>query len=136
MDYAPELQEATAMKSASALNLVLGAWLFASPAMLGTTGVEAVNAAVCGVLIMVVATGSLLTPRASCVTARTNFFIGLWSFVSPWFLAGLPGDGFALLNGMFIGAFVVVLALARAVPAPPALCQTLDGAVPLKQSMK
>ena len=87
------------MKSASALNLVLGAWLFSSAAMLGTTGLEAVNGRVCGLLIIVAAIGSL---------------------VSPWFLLGVTADGFALLNGMFVGAFVIILALARGLSAEPA----------------
>ena len=108
------------MKSASALNLVLGAWLFSSAAMLGTTGLEAVNGRVCGLLIIVAAIGSLVAPRAMCMPARINFFIGLWSFVSPWFLLGVTADGFALLNGMFVGAFVIILALARGLSAEPA----------------
>ena len=108
------------MKSASALNFLLGWWLFASPAMLGTSGVEAVNSTISGLLIVVAAIGSLLAPRHSCTPARINFSIGLWSFASPWFLAGFTGDGFALLNGMFVGAFVIVLALARGIPATPA----------------
>jgi len=108
------------MKSASAFNLLLGSWLFVSPVILGATGVEAVNCGISGLLVIVAAIASIVFPRAGCAPQRINFSVGLWSFVSPWFLAVYTGEGFALLNGMFVGAFVLVLALARAVPAEPA----------------
>ena len=104
------------MKSASALNLLLGSWLLASSTMLGVSGAEAANCAVSGCLVMIAAVWSLLASRTSYTPARINFSIGLWSFISPWFLAGYTGDGFALLNSMFVGAFVIVLALARGIP--------------------
>ena len=105
------------MKSASALNLLLGSWLLASSTILGVRGAEAANCVVSGCLVMIAAAWSLLAPPTTYPPARINFSIGLWSFISPWFLAGYTTDGFALLNSMFVGAFIVVLALARGIPA-------------------
>ena len=66
---------------------------------------------------MIPAVWSLRVSRTSYTPARFNFSFGLWSFISPWFLAGYTGDGFALLNSMFVGPFIIVLALARGIPA-------------------
>jgi SPW repeat len=90
------------------VNLILGAWLFATPWIFGFAGGFAGwNAWIAGALIALVALAAL--------TAFTeweewaNLLLGLWVIVAPWNL-GFEGVTAAVANHEIVGITVVVLA--------------------------
>lgn len=93
-----------------AVNVVLGAWLIASPWALGYQSEMAAlsNAFLIGVLLMAAALGAILVPRAW--EEWTEAALGLWLFVSPAVL-GFTADRAALLTAVATGIVVVALAL-------------------------
>jgi hypothetical protein len=94
------------------LNLLLAAWLFISPWVLGfaagATG-AAWNAWIVAVVIGVFAIAALV--RAQPWEEWVNLFAGGWLFVSPWVLAYAMGNGAAMWNAWIIGALVFVLSI-------------------------
>ncbi len=107
----PNTSYTTQAKTASGINLVLGAWLVASPWIFGyqSTGAGAWNSVVVGALILAIG----LTRVVSLVgpgLARVNVVLGLWTIASPWifgYAAGEPG----MWNSVVVGIVVAILAL-------------------------
>ncbi len=93
--------------AAALLNLLAGAWLIASPFVLGY-GVEArVNAIVCGGLVAVLALLRTGAWRAEWLSLL-NVGLGIWLFGSGFWLAESPA---ATWNSWLLGIAIVVLAL-------------------------
>ena len=98
-------------------NLVLGAWLFISPWVLGfaskasETGTTrpgaAVNAWIFGVIVVVLSIAALV--RTQPWEEWLNLLAGIWLFISPWVL-GYSGNVAALWNALIVGALVFILA--------------------------
>jgi hypothetical protein len=99
------------------VNLVLGAWLFISPWVLGfasaateagtTTPRAAVNAWIFGVIVVVLSIAAVV--RTQPWEEWLNLLAGIWLFISPWVL-GYSGTTTALWNALIVGALVFILA--------------------------
>jgi hypothetical protein len=100
------------------VNLLLGAWLFISPWVLGFASTAAaagttthpraaVNAWIFGVIVMVLSIAALA--RTQPWEEWLNLLAGIWLFISPWVL-GYSGNTTALWNALIVGALVFILA--------------------------
>jgi hypothetical protein len=99
------------------LNLLLGAWLFISPWVLGfaktstATGTmhssAASNAWIFGVIVMVLSIAALV--RTQPWEEWLNLLAGVWLFISPWALSYSTVPS-ALWNALIVGALVFILA--------------------------
>jgi hypothetical protein len=93
-------------KICDVLNLVLGAFLFASPWLFGSSGPAATNAYACGIIVAVLSIAAL---AAFAVWEEwLNLIVGLWTLVSPWVL-GFVGTTAATVH-VIVGIIVAVLA--------------------------
>ena len=104
----------TRAKSASGINLVLGAWLIASPWIFGYSTIDAAawDSVVVGAIILIIG----LTRVVSLVgpaLARVNIVLGLWTIASPW-IFGYAAGGPAMWNSVAVGVVVTLLALLSA----------------------
>jgi hypothetical protein len=91
-------------------NLVLGAWLFLSPWILGFTdaGLVATNAWVFGIIVAVLAALAIFAYQKW--EEWLNAAIGVWVFISPWVL-GAATNANILWNSLIVGALLVILVL-------------------------
>jgi hypothetical protein len=100
----------TRAKTASGINLVLGAWLFASAwIFIYGTASGAWNGVAAGAVIFIIG----LTRVASLVgplLARVNVVLGLWTIASPW-VFGYSAEAPAMWNSIAVGIAVTLLAL-------------------------
>lgn len=91
------------------VNLALGLWLLASPALLGYAGTPAAwNAYVASAAIVALAASAAHVPRVSAEVV--NGLLGLWLVVSPFALGFTHMRSVALhtvLMGIMIGSFAV-----------------------------
>jgi len=101
--------DAPQVRAASGINVLLGAWLIASPWIYGYTGMPGAfwNSIVVGALIVIFAVGRFSTPMAGASWA--NVLLGLWTIASPW-IYGYTGYGSAFWNSIVLGILVAVLA--------------------------
>lgn len=90
--------------------LVVGAWLLASPWVLGTVidPSSSWNAWIVGVLIAAVSLVNLLAPE-NVRTEWASLGLGTWLFLSPWIL-GFTAFANAARNAWIVGVLVVILA--------------------------
>jgi len=90
-------------------NLVLAAFLFASPWLLGYPGQTAATwtACVLGALIALVALAAVIDMREW--EAWASLALGLGATVAPW-IAGFSGVAFALWSHVGVGLAVAILA--------------------------
>ena len=99
----------TQAKTASGINLVLGAWLVASPWIFGFGGPAGWNSVVVGGLIFIIALTRVVSLVGSAL-ARVNLVLGLWTIASPWVYAYAGGEP-AMWNSIVVGIVVALLAL-------------------------
>src|SRR5246500_5049092 len=101
------MKDWTNAKLCDVANLILGAFLFVSPWILGFSGGRAgQNANIAGIIIVVLAIAAL---SAFAVWEEwLNLIVGLWTLVSPWLL-GFQGTR-AMTVHVVIGAAVAILA--------------------------
>lgn len=88
------------------INIVLGIWVMAAPAVLGYGGAAATNDRIVGPLVITFATVAIW--EATRQLRRANIVCGAWLLVAPWLL-GFPTV--ATLNSTLVGAAVMGLAL-------------------------
>jgi SPW repeat len=99
------------------VNLILGAWLFISPWVLGfapaakVAGITAAawNAWIFGIVIGVFAIAALIKARPW--EEWINLIAGAWVFVSPWVLGFYSGHPLVLWNSLIVGALVFALSI-------------------------
>jgi len=99
------------------LNLLLGAWLFISPWVLGfakttaentsTHSSAAFNAWIFGVIVVILSIAALA--RTQPWEEWLNLLAGAWLFISPWVLSYTTVPA-ALWNALIVGALVFILA--------------------------
>jgi hypothetical protein len=90
------------------VNLIFGAWLFASPWVYGfVDGVAGWNAWIMGALIALVAIAALAAFAEW--EEWINLVLGLWVLVAPWAL-GFTQNTSAMGNHVVVGIVVAVLA--------------------------
>ncbi len=91
-------------------NFVLGAWLFISPWVLGSSdaGKVATNAWIFGIIIALLALSAIFAYQRweEWLTAA----IGVWVFISLWVL-GAVSNARILWSSLVVGALLVILAL-------------------------
>lgn len=104
----------TRAKTASGINLVLGAWLIASPWIFGysTMGAAAWDSVVVGALIFLIALSRVVS-LVGPAPARVNIVLGLWTIASPWIFGYAAGEP-AMWNSVAVGIAVTLLALSSA----------------------
>lgn len=93
------------------VNLLLGAWLFASPWALqyaDKVPAAARNAWWLGGAVIVVAAIAIYQPRAW--EEVVNFLLGAWGIAAPWVL-GFAAHKEAMANTALVGAAIAILAL-------------------------
>lgn len=101
------------MKWPSWLNALLGAWLFVSPWVLQYGGSGATEDHVAGIIVLLIALGSVAVPRSVDGLAIMNLIVGLWIPFAP-ILFGYAFVRSATTNDIGIGLLVVLLAAIRA----------------------
>jgi hypothetical protein len=91
------------------LNLLLGAFLVASPWLFGfAAGAETQNAVICGIIIVAL---SLAAFAAFAEWEEwLNLIVGLWVFVSPWVLGFAGSNTRAMGIHLVVGAIVALVA--------------------------
>lgn len=90
--------------------LLLGAWLFISPWVLGypDASPQAVNAHLAGAVVALLAAFDLVKTYLWAVIV--NLVLGAWVAVSPWIL-GTAGLRDIIVNSVVVGIAVLVLGL-------------------------
>lgn len=93
----------------SGLNTLVGAWLVASPFVLGYGAADSYwNPIVFGAIVMVLAVTRVTVPASRTVwVSVVNGVIGVWLFLSAFWL-GVSGE--AITNSWIMGVFVLALA--------------------------
>jgi len=101
----------TQARTASGINLVLGAWLVVSSWIFGyaldTAG--AWDSVVVGALIFFIGLARVISISGPGL-ARVNLVLGLWTIAAPWMFA-FAGGGPAMWNSVAVGIVVALLAL-------------------------
>jgi hypothetical protein len=93
------------------LNMLLGAWLFASPWLLKYADDlprAAWSAWISGAAIVLFAAFALYIPKAA--EEIVNALLGVWVAVSPWVL-GFAANRDVTTNAIFVGVLVALLAI-------------------------
>lgn len=93
------------------LNLLLGAWLFASPWAMNYTGEmrdAAWNAYILGAAIMIFAAVAVYMPKTW--EEAINILLGAWVAISPWVL-GFASARSVMMNMVVTGSLVMLLAI-------------------------
>jgi SPW repeat len=91
------------------VNLLLGAWLFISPWVLGfnTAGIVATNAWVFGIIVAGLALSAILAYQQW--EEWLEAAIGVWIFASPWVLKA-AGNPRIMWSSLIVGTLLVILA--------------------------
>lgn len=92
------------------VNALVGAWLIASPWLLGFQGEPnaQANAVIVGILLIAAALGAIFLPRAW--EEWTEVVLGAWLVIAPWVL-GYSAMQVAMLSSVISGVVIVILAL-------------------------
>lgn len=100
------------MKWVSWLNVLLGAWLFVAPWALGYTGIAAAEEHTMGIIVLLLALGSVIVPRSVDAFAIMNLIAGIWVAAGPIMFAYIVRV--AATNDVAIGWLIVLLSAIRA----------------------
>jgi hypothetical protein len=93
---------------AAGLNVIAGIWLILSPWILGYTGPDATwNPIVFGAIVLVLALARLAKPAGTQALSAINGLIGVWLFISGFWLAD---SAQASWNVWIVGAIVFIMA--------------------------
>lgn len=101
------------MKWVSWLNVLLGAWLFVAPWANGYAGIGATEDHTLGIIVLLLALGSVAVPRSVDAFAIMNLIAGIWVAAAP-FMFGYDSIRVAASNDVGIGLLIVLLSAIRA----------------------
>src|SRR5690625_603830 len=103
-------------RSASILNIIVGAWLFLSPWTVGFSTVRSAtwNSLIVGFLIAVFAIIRTTAPMQAPGLSWLNFILGIWLVMSP-FIVNFGGVDAAMWNSVIAGLIVLSLSAWSAV---------------------
>jgi SPW repeat len=107
--------------TASAISVLLGIWLIASPWVFDYSGKYPVlNSVLVGALIAILAAIRLVRLRESAGMNALSLLLGFWTIVSPW-ASGYVANKAALANSLMVGVLATTLAIwsARATATEP-----------------
>jgi hypothetical protein len=108
-------------RTASAINVVLGIWLMASPWVFDYSGrYPVLNSVFVGTLIAMVAVIRFASLHESAGVNGIGVLLGFWTIVSPW-ASGYVANKAALAKNIMVGVLVTALAIwsARATANEP-----------------
>ena len=91
------------------LSALLGVWVLAAPAALGSTDAVANHSYVTGALVIVVAVTAMA--EVGRAVRFGNILLGAWLAAAPWVLAGATEP--ARWNGLVVGLAIVALSIPR-----------------------
>jgi hypothetical protein len=116
------------VRTASGLNILAGLWMVIAPWALGHAIVEAAmwNSVLVGLAIAILAIVRLALPLQYEGVSWTNFALGFWLVMAPFFL-GFGGVVTAMWNHVIIGLIVLVLAAWSAVASRRGLGTDIHG---------
>lgn len=117
------MRQVTSLKAstASAISVLLGIWLIASPWVFDYSGKYSVlNSVLVGALIAILAAIRLVRLRESAGMNALSLLFGFWTIVSPW-ASGYVANKAALANSLMVGVLATALAIwsARATATEP-----------------
>ena len=102
-------------RTASGVNILLGAWLIVSPWVFDYSGKSAALSSVTvGALIALLAAIRLASLHNSAGLSGINLLLAFWSAAAPWIYEYAINTG-ALWNNIFVGIFGAVLAVWSAI---------------------
>jgi hypothetical protein len=99
------------MKWATWLNVLLGAWVFVAPWAIGYGGTIATNDHAAGLVVLLVALGSVAVPLTVDTLAIVNLLMGIWIAASPIMFGSLVRV--EATNDVGVGLLIVLLAAIR-----------------------
>jgi len=88
------------------LNLILGAWLFISPWVLGLVSPVSGNNWIVGVVIAILALWA--AGQRGRWQEWCNLVLGVWTFLTPW-IYGMAMGSAASWNGWIVGVLVFIV---------------------------
>jgi hypothetical protein len=100
------------MKWASWLNVLLGAWLFVAPWVIGYSGTGALDDHAAGLTVLLVALASVAVPLNVDTLAIVNLLAGIWIAASP-IMFGYGDLRAAASNDVGVGLLIVLMAAIR-----------------------
>ena len=107
----PTRDYAAQARAASAINILLGIWLIASPWIFDYGGRPAVLSSVmAGALIAIIAASRLASLRSTAGLSGVNLLLAVWTIASPW-LCGYTANIEAVWNNVALGIVVAALAM-------------------------
>jgi hypothetical protein len=108
----PELNSVKSAKTASGINMVLGAWLVISPFLFGFSHVATAtwNNIIVGLIVLAAGWVRMVDVEAMFDVGWVNFVAGLWLCVAPWAF-GYYHLASPLWNDLTVGVIVFVVAL-------------------------
>jgi hypothetical protein len=88
--------------------LILGAWLFLSPFILGYAPLAAAawNAYLVGAVVVILAATSLWVPSFAMDEEWANLMLGLWLVAAPFVLGFYSADSLAAWNQIVVGVLI------------------------------
>ncbi len=122
---APVTENVGQVRAATIVNVLLGAWLIASPWIFGYDGISMAlwDSVIIGALIVIFAAARYATPLGGA--SWPSVVLGLWTIASPW-VFGFVGAG--RWNSVVLGIIVALLALwSERVLSPRAAAGTCVG---------
>jgi len=88
------------------LNLILGAWLFISPWVLGLVSPASWNNWIVGIVVAILALWA--AGQRGRWQEWCNLVLGAWTFITPWVYGFAAGSG-AAWNGWIVGVLVFIV---------------------------
>jgi hypothetical protein len=107
--------------TASAISVLLGIWLIASPWVFDySEKYPVLNSVLVGALIAILAAIRLVSLRESAGMNALSLLLGFWTIVSPW-ATGYVANKAGLANSLMVGVLATALAIwsARATATEP-----------------
>ena len=102
-------------RTASGVNILLGAWLIVAPWVFDYSGRSAaVSSITAGALIALLASIRLASLHNSAALSGINLLLAFWTAAAPWIYQYASNTG-ALWNDIFVGTLVAVLAVCSAI---------------------
>jgi hypothetical protein len=99
----------SSLRATTALNIILGIWLFFSPWVYKAgSNPDSWNNWIFGVLVVIFAATRYSSPETGRALSVLNLLIGIWTFVSPW-VFGYTGNSGRFANSLIVGAVIFIL---------------------------
>jgi uncharacterized membrane protein len=98
------------VRVASGLDMIAGIWLFVSSFVFRHSGVMAMDLAVIGVIVAILAAARAFGGYRPSWPSWVNAMLGLWVLVSPWLMTRAV-EPQTMWNAVITGFVIIVLAI-------------------------